>query len=107
VYWLSGCACGHAIKLLITVFSACAATLAEWAALLRDAVHVKPHVGQEGNPYVCTVSCGESKQAWRQLYMRLGLLEQIPFMSAQTQSCRKALSSQVDDLALYRLWGQE
>ena len=74
---------------------------------MRNAVHVKPHVGQEGNPYVCTVSCGESKQAWRHLYMRLGLLEQIPFMSAQTQSCRKALSSQVDDLALYRLWGQE
>lgn len=40
MYWLLGCACGHAIKLLITLFSACAAILADWAVLLHDATHV-------------------------------------------------------------------
>ena len=42
MYWLLGCACGRAIKLLITLFSFYAATLSVWAVLSRHVVHVKP-----------------------------------------------------------------
>ena len=90
MYWLLGCACGHDIKLLITLFSACATTLAVWAVLLRNAVHVKPPTGQAGNPHVCAVSCRESKQAWRHMYLRLGKLEQLPFMSAHKPAERRS-----------------